>query len=100
MRYAVLDSNNVILNIIVWDGVVPYNQEDGLLVSINDDVGIGWRYDGSSFVPPAQAAASIPDFYNTLEANLNSQEFLATKSEFEIKLARELYQIFLNKKPE
>lgn len=48
MKWAIINTENIVMNIIVWDGVTPYNPGDGLtLVPINDGVpyGGGWIYD-------------------------------------------------------
>lgn len=48
MRCAVIDSNNIVQNTVVWDGSSPYNPGPGLsLVEIKDgvDYGPGWIYD-------------------------------------------------------
>jgi hypothetical protein len=46
--YAIIDSNNVFLNAISWDGVSPYDPGAGnSIVVINEGVsyGYGWIYD-------------------------------------------------------
>lgn len=56
MNYALI-RNNVVENVIVWDGVEPYNPgADFILVKIENKavVGIGWVYDGSTFAPPPE----------------------------------------------
>lgn len=39
-RYALLDPSGTVLNIVVWDGVTPY-EPDGSLVEVPDSVQIG-----------------------------------------------------------
>lgn len=54
-RYALIDADNVVKNIVVWDGVGDIFKQ---YTTINvDDISaeIGWSWDGSSFV-----AASSP----------------------------------------
>ena len=46
--YAIIDSNNVLLNAISWDGVSPFDPGTGnTIVPINEGVfyDIGWIYD-------------------------------------------------------
>ena len=55
--YAVILDNEII-NIIVWDGVTPYTPMVGaILVECPEGVGIGWQYDGSTYLPPVDKAA-------------------------------------------
>jgi hypothetical protein len=55
MTYAVI-SQSIVINFILWDGVSPYNPGDGMtLVPLNGrPCDIGWTYDGTQFVPPAE----------------------------------------------
>lgn len=46
--YAVVDTNNIVVNTIVWDGVTPYTPDGGLtLIEIPEGTlcGPGWIYD-------------------------------------------------------
>jgi hypothetical protein len=57
--YAIIDSNNVFLNAICWDGVSPYDPGVGnTIVPINEgvDYGPGYIYDPATqtFTPPAE----------------------------------------------
>lgn len=48
MRYAVIDSNNYVVNIALWDGVSEWSPGPGLsLIQLQEDqfVDIGWTYD-------------------------------------------------------
>jgi hypothetical protein len=48
MRYAVIDSNNYVVNIVLWDGVSEWSPGPGLsLIQIQEEqfVDIGWTYD-------------------------------------------------------
>ncbi|SPX16507.1 putative phage tail fiber assembly protein [Escherichia coli] len=38
--YAVVD-NNVVINVIIWDGISEWKPEAGNLVPLNGDAGIG-----------------------------------------------------------
>lgn len=58
MKYAVLSETNVVVNLIMWDGVSLYNPGTGLrLVPVTDDlfIDLGWTWDGMSDPqPPAE----------------------------------------------
>lgn len=48
MRYAVIDSNNYVINVALWDGVSEWSPGPGLgLVQLQEEqlVDIGWTYD-------------------------------------------------------
>jgi hypothetical protein len=51
--YAIVNSG-IVTNLIVWDGVTPYNPGPGnILVEVPAglNVDIGWTYDGTNFHP-------------------------------------------------
>lgn len=52
-NYAVLDENNVVVNVIVWDGVTPYDPGPGLTLQFVPAVDIGRVWDGTDFVDPS-----------------------------------------------
>lgn len=59
MKWAIIDTQNIVTNIIVWDGMSPYDPGEGnTLIKINDGVycAIGWIYDPATqtFSPPAE----------------------------------------------
>jgi hypothetical protein len=42
MRYAVIDIDGTVVNVIVWDGVTPYDPGEGLtLVPMAEDSTVG-----------------------------------------------------------
>lgn len=51
-RYAVLNSDNVVVNVIEWDGVTPYDPGEGLTLQFVPTVDIGRVWDGTDFVNP------------------------------------------------
>lgn len=57
MTYAII-RNNIVENIIVWDGVSPYTPPEGTILVQTDTAGIGWTYDSATgeFTPPAEPA--------------------------------------------
>lgn len=53
MKWALIDSQNIVKNIIAYDGVSPYRVPDGMsLVQINDWVGRDEPMDKSAPLPP------------------------------------------------
>lgn len=52
-RYCMIDSfTNVVINIIVWDGVSEYTPPEGTyLRPATEDVLVGWTYDGNTYSP-------------------------------------------------
>lgn len=51
--YAVVTDGKVV-NTIEWDGASEYKPESGDLIQIPEEInaGVGWIYDGESFIPP------------------------------------------------
>jgi hypothetical protein len=58
MKHAVLSEANVVVNLVMWDGVSLYNPGAGLrLVPVTDHlfIDLGWTWDGMSDPqPPAE----------------------------------------------
>lgn len=53
--YAVLNSENIVVNLIVWDGRTPYDPGPGMrIVVAGQDAAIGYLFDGLSFIAPVQ----------------------------------------------
>jgi hypothetical protein len=55
MRYALVDVDGLVVNVIVWDGETDYIPDDGLTaVPVPDDVvaGPGWTFDGTDWIAP------------------------------------------------
>lgn len=51
-RYAIV-CNNIVQNVILWDGKTDYNPpEDCSLIECSDEVGIGFTYKDGEFHPP------------------------------------------------
>jgi hypothetical protein len=51
--YAMVNSSNIVVNVIIWDGVTPYNPQGYILIN-SDTANIGDIYDSSNgtFTPP------------------------------------------------
>lgn len=58
-RYAVLDKDGVVVNVVVWDGVTPWNPPDGHTVQEDVDVVADmkdvWAEKHSKFMKPDEA---------------------------------------------
>ena len=54
MRWALINADNVVTGVIVWNGEAEYTPADGLTLINVDDVpcGPGWTYNGSTFTAP------------------------------------------------
>jgi len=62
MRYALINNQNIIDNIISWDGETEWTPPENMTVINVDgvDCGIGWTYDGTVFTPPAKLELTQP----------------------------------------
>jgi len=55
MRYALVDANDLVVNVIEYDGVQPYKPKDGLsLIEVNDWIEIGDNKDTEKKPPVVQ----------------------------------------------
>ncbi len=52
--YGQVDGNGVVQQVVVWDGISPYQPQQGFtLVPIGDSgAWIGWSYVEGTFTPP------------------------------------------------
>lgn len=41
MRWAVIDQNNIVVNIVIWDGEKPWSPPEGCRVERSDTLNIG-----------------------------------------------------------
>lgn len=52
MKYALI-RNNVVENIVLWDGTTRWRPgKDYSAIDCDDTVQIGWTHDGEGFAPP------------------------------------------------
>lgn len=56
--YAVVE-NDVVTNLVIWDGKSEWSPEAGTAVRVNGACGIGWRYDGKTFIAPASKSETV-----------------------------------------
>lgn len=62
-KYAVVNVNNVVENIIVWDGETPYEPgNNASLLNIEElHIGIGWELIDDEWVAPENPAEPVVD---------------------------------------
>ena len=53
MNYAVIDSSGNVVNVIVWDGITPYNPGAGLTLVQSDTAARGDTYLEGVFSAPS-----------------------------------------------
>jgi hypothetical protein len=55
-RYLELNSDGLVINIIVWDGESPYNPEGHTLMLCDDypSASFGWIFDGDNWIAPPE----------------------------------------------
>lgn len=55
MTYAIIDQNNLVVNVTTWDGQSPWQPPKGhQAVELNAEAGIGWSYIDGQFVSPLE----------------------------------------------
>ena len=62
MPYLLIDSHNVIQNVVDWDGVAPWTPPGGMtLVNYTGSAscGVGYAWNGTDPVPPASATPTV-----------------------------------------
>lgn len=53
MNYFIIqESDGLVVNCVVWDGISPWEPPEGHLAIQSDIGGIGWTWNGTEFVPP------------------------------------------------
>ncbi|WP_284508306.1 tail fiber assembly protein [Caballeronia sp. NCTM5] len=63
-QYALIDANNTVQNIVLWDGDANWQPEEGLKAIKLDPgtvAGTGWVYDGATFAGPAPVSMTQED---------------------------------------
>lgn len=58
--YAVVN-DNVVINVIVWNGITPYAAPEGCALIQSDTAAIGDLYDGAVFTKPAPPPEPPPE---------------------------------------
>ena len=54
MNYAVIDSTGLIVNVVVWDGITPWEPPAGHSVVQLTEGDIGWTVKNGDFIPPEE----------------------------------------------
>lgn len=77
MAYAVVRlSDNVVVNLVSWDGVSPWQPPEGHELVLSDVAEIGWiRQEDGSFVAPELLPSSLPteqDYANAVQRHIDS----------------------------
>jgi len=56
-NYAIIDSTNTVINVVVWDGKPPWTPPDGCIavaIPKGSSAGIDWSYNNGEFSAPPQ----------------------------------------------
>jgi len=61
-RYAIINSDNVVENVVLWDEVSQWSPPEGRsMIKVEDVVcGIGWVYDNGNFTDPTPQLEEPP----------------------------------------
>jgi len=61
-RYAIIDSNGVVDNIILWDEAAQWSPPEGMTMVKVEDIqcGIGWTYANDVFTDPTPVVTEDP----------------------------------------
>ena len=57
MNYAIINSANLVINVIVWDGLPSWTPPDGCIAVVipeGSNAGIGWTYVDGEFIAPLE----------------------------------------------
>lgn len=56
-NYAIINSTNTVINVVVWDGKPPWTPPSGCIavaIPKSSSAGIGWTYANGEFIAPLQ----------------------------------------------
>jgi hypothetical protein len=53
MTYAIINSENLVVNVIEWDGESDWQPPENHQVVLLTEGGMGWSYINGVFVPPS-----------------------------------------------
>lgn len=58
-RYAIIDSNSIVDNVIVWDEASPWQPPEGHSMVKCEGLlcDLGWKYENGEFIPPLEQPA-------------------------------------------
>ena len=61
MEYAIINSENIVVNAIIWDGETPWSPPEGhTAILLTGFAGIDWSYVNGEFIPPLDNLSSNP----------------------------------------
>jgi hypothetical protein len=62
-RYAIVDSNNTVHNVIVWDEASQWSPPEGMTMVNVEEVrcDIGWKYENEVFIDPTPPPEPVTD---------------------------------------
>jgi hypothetical protein len=61
MNYLVINSENIVVNSILWDGETPWSPPEGHTAILSTGVvEVGWSYIDGEFIPPLDNLSSNP----------------------------------------
>lgn len=75
MNYALV-VEDVVVNIVLWDGESEIEQNEGELVACSSEVGIGWSYQKGKFIKPPEPPLTQEEQIEL--ANEQKQELIAS----------------------
>lgn len=55
LTYLIIDSNGLVVNSTLWDGMAPWSAPDGCIAvqaPADSEAGIGWTYSDGVFTEP------------------------------------------------
>ena len=58
-RYAIINSDNIVENIILWDEAAQWTPPEGTTMVKVEEIfcGVGWKYENEAFTDPDQTPA-------------------------------------------
>ena len=60
MNYAIVNNQSLVINIIEWDGIAPWQPPAGCIAIATDQAGVGWGYVNGQFTPPPEPPPGPP----------------------------------------
>lgn len=62
-RFAVIDAEGIVKNVIIWDEVSQWAPPDGHALIKAEEIacGIGWKYENGVFTIPAPSVEPTPE---------------------------------------
>lgn len=77
-QYAVV-VNDMVTNIVLWDGMAEWEPDEGVAVPLADNANIGWSYVDGKFSPPPEPEKTHDELIEEAVAKKNSLIFSANE---------------------